>query len=280
MELQLITEQEAKEIEPRVKTCRYALFSPSTATVDPKEVMQSLLRDCQETGVNIRTDTAYLGKNSHGLKTSQGKISPGFIINAAGLYADKIALDFGFSERYRILPFKGVYLYGNAGEKLKTNIYPVPNLDNPFLGVHFTVTVDNKVKIGPTAIPAFWRENYRGFKNFNLKESVEIMGREAGLFLRNRFGFRDLAFKELQKYYRPKLVKLASKMITGVKKENYTHWGEPGIRAQLLDLKKGKLEMDFKYEGDDHSFHVLNAVSPAFTCSMPLGEFMIDNLMI
>lgn len=276
VELQLITEQEAKEIEPRVKTCRYSLFSPTTATVDPKEVLQSLIKDCQVAGIDIQTGTAYLGRNSHGVITSQGKIAPGFVINAAGLYADKVAMDFGFSEQYRILPFKGVYLYGDSSEKLRTNIYPVPNLDNPFLGVHFTVTVDQKVKIGPTAIPAFWRENYGGWKNFNFKESLEIMGREAGLFLKNRFGFRHLALQELQKYYRPHLVKMASKMITDVKKENYTHWGQPGIRAQLLDLKKGKLEMDFKYEGDDRSFHVLNAVSPAFTCSMPLANYLIE----
>ena len=87
-----------------------------------------------------------------------------WVVNAAGLYADKIALDFGFSERYRILPFKGLYLYSDEPPAaFRTNIYPVPDLRNPFLGVHFTVKDDGHIKIGPTAIPAFWREQYRGF---------------------------------------------------------------------------------------------------------------------
>ena len=82
-------------------------------------------------------------------------------------YADKIAFDYGFSQDYKILPFKGLYLYAkDDGLKLKTNVYPVPDLRNPFLGVHFTVTAENKTKIGPTAIPAFWRENYTGWDKF------------------------------------------------------------------------------------------------------------------
>jgi (S)-2-hydroxyglutarate dehydrogenase len=81
-------------------------------------------------------------------------------VNSAGLYADKIAQDFGFSRDYRILPFKGLYLYSNESVgSFKTNIYPAPDLRNPFLGVHFTVTAEGKVKIGPTTIPAFFREN-------------------------------------------------------------------------------------------------------------------------
>ena len=85
--------------------------------------------------------------------TSHGTITAGFIVNCAGLYADRIAKDFGFCQRYTILPFKGLYLYSDepAG-RLHTHIYPVPDLKYPFLGVHFTVTVDGHTKIGPTAI--------------------------------------------------------------------------------------------------------------------------------
>ena len=119
--------------------------------------------------------------------TSQDKIAFGYMVNAAGLYADKIAQDFGFSKDYRILPFKGLYLYSNQpSETVRTNIYPVPDLRNPLLGVHLTVTAEQNVKIGPTAIPAFWRENYKGLSNFNFNELMEILARQAGLFWRAR----------------------------------------------------------------------------------------------
>ncbi len=277
--LELISEAEAKKIEPRVRTYQEALFSPSTASVDPKQVMEQLVLDAQSQNIEIQTGNAYLHKTPEGIRTQRGDYSYGYIINAAGLYADVVARDFGFSRRYRILPFKGVYLYGcSEVEKLNTHIYPVPNLANPFLGVHFTLTVHGQVKIGPTAIPAFWRENYKGLENFKLKESLEIIGREARLFLQNRFGFRKLALEEMKKYYRPQLIQLASSLVDSLKAEHYREWGKAGIRAQLFDIQEQRLEMDFKFEGDGRSFHVLNAVSPAFTCSLPFTEFLFDQI--
>ena len=176
-------------------------------------------------------------------------------------------------------PFKGLYLYANEKvEPLRTNIYPVPDLRNPFLGVHHTVTVEGKSKIGPTAMPCFWREHYNGFGNFRFREFLEVIAREADLFVRNDFGFRKLAWEETQKIYRPRLVKLASELMTGLRVEYYTQWGKPGIRAQLLDKSSRKLEMDFKMEGDERSFHVLNAVSPAFTCAMTFAEYAFEKI--
>ena len=118
------------------------------------------------------------------------------VINAGGLYADKIAMDFGFSKKYRILPFKGLYL--NSDEppgSLRTNIYPVPNLRNPFLGTHFTVTVAGKTKIGPTALPALWREQYQGMKNLCWSEVLEILARQCGLFISSNFNFKALCLQ-------------------------------------------------------------------------------------
>ncbi len=279
VELHEISESEAKKIEPRVKTHQRALYSPTTASVDPKEVMNAVFQDAKTAGVQILTSTAYLSKTKEGVLTSQGEIKANYIINAAGLYADKIAQDFGFSTNYRILPFKGLYLYSDETPgSIKTNIYPVPDLNNPFLGVHYTITAQGKIKIGPTAIPALWREHYQGFENFNWEEFTEVVGREADLFLRNSFGFRNLAFQEIPKYFRSRMVTLASELLTGVEKKNYKKWGPPGIRAQLLNIKTRKLEMDFKFEGDKHSFHVLNAVSPAFTCAMPFSEYLFDQM--
>ncbi len=279
VELYEISENEAKKIEPRVKTYKRALFSPTTASVNPQKIITSLLKDAKELGIHLETNTQYIQKTPKGINTSRGEIESDYIINAAGLYADKIAKDFGFSQNYTILPFKGLYLYSNeAPGSVKTNIYPVPNLSNPFLGVHYTLTVDGKIKIGPTAIPAFWREHYKGLERFNLKECIEIMGSETRLFLNNSFNFRDLAFEEIKKYSRKKMVELASYLLEEVSFDCYQTWGKPGIRAQLLDITKNKLEMDFKYEGDAKSFHVLNAVSPAFTCAIPFCKFLAEKI--
>jgi L-2-hydroxyglutarate oxidase LhgO len=280
VELQELSADEAREIEPRARTFRKALFSPTTSSVDPSEVMQSMARDARSLGVEFETDMAYRRRGTDGMiHASRGRMTAGYVINAAGLHADTIARDFGFSRNHRILPFKGLYLYSseNSGS-IRTNIYPVPDLRNPFLGVHFTVAVDGRVKIGPTAVPAFWRENYGGFANFSLREMIEVVGLEFGLFWRNESDFRRLARHELSKQFRTEMVKLASELASGVAVSDFRRWGKPGIRAQLYDQKAGRLEMDFRYEGDDKSFHVLNAVSPAFTCSLPFSRYLFDQI--
>lgn len=227
----------------------------------------------------IHCGVRYLGASGGRIRTSAGTWEAGYVVNAAGLYADRIAHDFGHGEHYRILPFKGLYLYSDepAGA-FRTNIYPVPDLRNPFLGVHFTVTAEGRAKIGPTAIPALWREQYVGLAGFRAEEFVDIARRQAGLVLGAGFDFARLAFEELRKYSRRRLVALAGRLAHGVRPEHYRRWGRPGIRAQLFDRRKRTLEMDFVLEGDDRSFHVLNAVSPAFTCSLPFSRFVADEI--
>ncbi|GJL62052.1 MAG: aminobutyraldehyde dehydrogenase [Nitrospirales bacterium] len=278
--LENITEQQAKEIEPRVKTCERALFSPTTSTVNPVKVLQSIVDDAQCEGVAIHYGTKYEKKKGKEIQTSAGAYQAGYIVNAAGLYADVIAKEFGFSDRYRILPFKGLYLYSDepAGS-FRTNIYPVPDLNNPFLGVHVTVNVEGQAKIGPTAIPAFWREQYQGFDNLNLTELVDLLRRQAGLLLSSNFDFSRLAFQELRKYSRSHLIRLASTLAQDIVVKDYTKWGRPGIRAQLIDVKRGTLEMDFVIEGDHESMHVLNAVSPGFTCAMPFSNYVCEKIV-
>jgi L-2-hydroxyglutarate oxidase LhgO len=277
--LEEVTEAEAKAIEPRVKTYQRALFSPRTSTVDPLQVVEAMTADAAQEGIQIHCGTAYTGREGPRIRTNKDHIEAGYVVNAAGLYADKIAMNYGFSERYRILPFKGLYLYSNEPPgSFRTNIYPVPDLRNPFLGVHFTITAAGKVKIGPTAIPAFWRENYEGLSNFRIDELIEVAGRGLGLLLGAQFDYRRLAIEEIAKYSRRKMVTLASALAEGVDERNYQQWGRPGIRAQLLDITKKKLEMDFVLEGDHRSMHVLNAVSPAFTCSLPFASYVCDRI--
>ncbi|MEG3638172.1 L-2-hydroxyglutarate oxidase [Magnetococcus sp. PR-3] len=275
--LERISEAQAQKIEPRVKTAGSALFSPITASVDPKEVMVELSKDVRDAGIEIRTHAPWTGRQGNQVQLGSHRLEPGYVINAAGLYADHIAKAYGFCQDHVVLPFKGLYL--KSGEQpgaWKTNIYPVPDLENPFLGVHFTVTVDGKAKIGPTAIPAFWREHYGGLTGFSAAECRQIMGRELQMLWHNPFGFRRLAVREMMKYNRAWMAHLAKELAHGVSVKDYRQWGPPGIRAQLFNLRQGRLEMDFHFEGDHRSFHVLNAVSPGFTCAQPFAAHLFD----
>jgi L-2-hydroxyglutarate oxidase LhgO len=277
--LQEVNTEETKEIEPRAITLRRAIFSPTTASVDPSAVMRRLEKDAKAEGIAIEYSVQYINNRNEGIETNKGKYKAGYVVNAAGLYADKVAQDYGFSQHYKILPFKGLYLKSSepAGA-LRTNIYPVPDLRNPFLGVHFTVSEDGGIKIGPTAIPAFWREQYNGVSNFRLEEFLDISYRITSLFLASDMDFKRLSVEEIHKHSRHHMVDLASSLATGVDYASYKRWGKPGIRAQLVDMRKRKLEMDFVMEGDDRSMHILNAVSPAFTSAIPFSRYVCDEI--
>lgn len=276
--LEWLSEQEVSERFPKVRTHKKALLSPLTATVDPKEVTLEFKKLAQELGIEIFLGTKYERRlEGNRIKTNQGVFEAELLINASGLYADKIAKEFGFSRNYVIIPFKGVYLKDHDNvANLNTNIYPVPNLKNPFLGVHYTLTVNNESKIGPTAIPAFWRENYKGFSNFKLNELLQILFYEAKLFVTDAFGFRKLAIGEVKKYSLHYLKGLATLLTNNMDQSGFNEWSKPGIRAQLLNTQTLELVQDFVVEADAKSVHVLNAVSPAFTSSMPFANWVIE----
>ncbi|MFC0213241.1 L-2-hydroxyglutarate oxidase [Paenibacillus chartarius] len=279
VELHWKTEDELAIIDPNVKTYEKALYSPNTASVDPVEVCKAFRDEIAQQGVKIFYNTQYLKHNGNEIHTNNGTFTCDYFINAAGLYADQIAHQFGYGKKYTIIPFKGIYLkYAKNKTDIITNIYPVPNLKNPFLGVHFTKTVDNSIKIGPTAIPAFWRENYQGFQRFKLNEFVQILYYESKLFLRNSFNFRSLAFEEMKKYSKSVFIGLSLKMVKQLDKDGFGQFLRPGIRAQLLNKETLELVQDFVLEGDNRSMHVLNAVSPAFTCSIPFAKYVVDHI--
>lgn len=281
VEVMVVDEQDLAKIEPNARTVGIALWSPTTTTIDPGAVARSLAADLISQGVRFFYRTPYR-KNigSRRILAGETVFSYQTFINTAGLHADRIARDFGFAQGVTILPFKGVYLEyegTSPGDRpVHTNVYPVPNLAQPFLGVHFTIKVDGTVKIGPTAIPAFWRENYEGLSRLDLQDLMEIMGWEARLFVNNDFGFRDLAFSEIRKYSRTFMAGQAKSLVKALDTTRFARWGKPGIRAQLLDTKNRKLLSDFRVEGDENSIHVLNAVSPAFTASVPFARWILD----
>lgn len=279
--LEMLSADEAQKIGPAVKTWKRALYSPKTAVVDPLQVLSALVDEATAKGVTFEYGVKYLGLGDSAVDTSTGTFQAGYVVNTAGLYAEKVARDFGFSADYFLLPFKGIYLYGSeSAVPLRTNIYPVPDLRNPFLGVHFTMTVQGRIKIGPTAIPAFWPEQYGGLQGFVLQEFLATSGRHLKLMLAGDAMFRELAFEEIKKYSRRYLVNQAAMLARGVNMADFKHWGKPGIRAQLFNSKTKKLEMDFVIEGDNKSMHVLNAISPAFTCSLPFSRYVVDQISL
>lgn len=278
--LQLISEDEARELEPQVRTVEQALYSPSTATVDPVEVCHFLRRELQQRGVHFELNTAYVRRRGRCVHTTRGVYEAQHTLNAAGLYADKIARDYGYAQHMTLLPFKGLYLaYTGNAQVLTRHIYPVPNPKQPFLGVHYTRTVHDKLKIGPTAIPAFWREHYQGLERFRINELAEVLWYEGHLFARNAFGFRELALQEMRKYWRPYFARQAAHLASGVNLKQLKKPVQPGIRAQLLDTRSLELIQDFVVQGDAQSTHVLNAVSPAFTCSLAFGDLLAERIL-
>lgn len=279
-EVQLVTRQEAEHIEPHVKTHKAALWSPQTASVNPIQVCKAFQEKLKDLDVRFLLNTRVYRAEGTTLYTSRGKIKSGFWINAAGLYADKLAHQVGVGLNYTLLPFKGLYLkYKGQSPHLNTHIYPVPHLKQPFLGVHFTKTVQGKLKLGPTAIPALWREHYRGFDNFKWSELREILACEAQLFLKNRFGFRDLAFEEIKKHNKSYFVGLSQSLAQGIKQTDFGSYMRPGIRAQLLDKRNLSLVSDFKVIAHTENVHILNAVSPAFTCSLSFADYVIQEFI-
>lgn len=278
--VRLIDESEVFDIDPNVKTFRRALYSPDTATIDPKEVCAALKEDLLKIGVEFFYNTKYLSRSLNIVQTNQGDFEGGKIINCAGLYADRVAQDFGFGAKYTMIPFKGLYLkYTKDKSDVNVNIYPVPNLKNPFLGVHFTKTVTGDIKIGPTAIPALWRENYDS-RGFSFKETAEVLFYESKLYLTNAFNFRSLAHEEMRKYNKKYFISLAASMVKYIDPKGFTEYTRPGIRAQLLDKQTLNLVQDFVVEGDRQSVHVLNAVSPAFTCAFPFSQYVVDRYVV
>ena len=281
VELELIDERGLAELEPLARTVESALWSPNTAVASPAGVVEALADRVRERGGRVVLGNEVTGAGPGWvMSVLEGRVVAGHIINAAGLYADTVAHWFGFGQDYRMLPFKGLYWYGNwEPGRLQRHVYPVPDPRNPFLGVHLTVTVDGRAKIGPTAIPALWREDYGGVNGLRGDELWDVV-RSYPRFLTSKYhDVPGLLRAELPKYSRSYLVKQAAALVPSVRPSDFTERGKPGVRAQLLHVPSGKLEMDFVVEGDEQSTHMLNAVSPAWTSSLAVADYVVAGIV-
>lgn len=278
---ELIDERGLTDLEPCARTVEQALYVKDTAVVDPQKVMEAMVADAQREGVEVRCGcawTAVAGRDA--VMTSAGAVQYGHLVNAAGLFADRVAHAFGTGLHYRILPFRGQFFHLRPESKVQVrgNIYPVPDLRNPFLGVHYTRRPDGVVTVGPSALPLLGREQYRGLAGATLADSMTMATFLLRLFGRNRDHFRSLAWKELMKMSRTGFYREADGLGRGLQKGDLLPGKEPGIRAQLVDTRTAELLNDFVIEAGPRSTHVLNAVSPAFTSSLPFAEYVVDQM--
>lgn len=279
--VELIDENQLATVEPNAKTYQTALLSHDTAIVDGKAILTALQRELEESKkVKLLLSTPFLGLcDDFTAQTRQAKIRFKQFINAAGAYADVIAHQFSIGTKYRLIPFKGIYqkLIPEKSYLVKASIYPVPNLDNPFLGVHFTKNIHGEVYVGPTAIPALGRENYGIVRGID-KEMVRILLNELILFCVNT-EFRKLACQEPKKYLSRFFYQDAQKIVKNLQPNWLISASKVGIRPQLVNLEEKKLLMDFVIINEGHTLHVLNAISPAFTSSMAFAKHLIQNYL-
>ncbi|MEW6144069.1 MAG: L-2-hydroxyglutarate oxidase [Thermodesulfobacteriota bacterium] len=277
----VIDPKELLEIEPYAAPGRRAIYSPDTAVVDPAEILNEMRRELEAGGkVRFLLRASFLGlKETHTAVTSAGDIRFGKLVNAAGTFADKVAAAFGVGGDYKVLPFKGTYkkLKKEKAYLVKGNIYPVPDLRNPFLGVHFTRSVRDEVYIGPTAIPVFGREEY-GFLDDLSLESLSILFRDGVLFFAND-AFRYAALTEIRKYSARNLIEEARGLLPSVGIGDVEDTPKRGIRPQLVDWRTKELVTDFVVVREGDSLHILNAISPAFTCSLAFARHTVDMLL-
>lgn len=283
VDAELIDEAGLKELEPEARSATdRALFVPSTSVGSPQAVMQTMLAEVAGLGIQVRCASRIAGidagKSEVALEDGT-TYCYGHVVNSAGLHADSVAHQFGVGLRYTLLPFKGLYwkLDPESGLKIRHLVYPVPDLRVPFLGVHTTTVADGTVYLGPTAVPAFGRENYRGTQGVSLSEANRITQLLLRQYLSGKDGFRRLAWQEGRRYFKPWFAEAAQAILPRLKPSHLLPTDKVGIRAQMLDRTTGRLVTDFLVESSANSTHILNAISPAWTSSFPFARYVCDN---
>ncbi|KHK02640.1 FAD-dependent oxidoreductase [Desulfovibrio sp. TomC] len=255
-----------------------AIHCPDTAVIDIQGVMATLAGRLRDAGVRFFFQRRVAGPGPDGaIATTTGPIAAGFLFNCCGAYADVLAKAYGFARAYALVPFKGIYwkLAPASAARVRGNIYPVPDIAMPFLGVHFTRGISGDVYVGPTAIPALGRENYGLLAGARPLEAAAILVRLARLYLADVDHFRNLAHTELRKYAKAHFHRCAQRLMPSLGIDDLVPTNKAGIRPQLVNLAEGRLEMDYILEGDARSLHVLNAISPAFTGSFAFAEMIV-----
>jgi (S)-2-hydroxyglutarate dehydrogenase len=279
LEVKRLTAEETLEYEPHV-SCLAGVRVFSTGIADYKQVCQKYAELAQNQGADLRLNTRVerMATTSSGrvLETNQGSFEARYVVNCAGLQSDRIAQMGDVDPGAKIVPFRGEY-YELTPEKrylVKGLIYPVPNPDFPFLGVHFTRMIDGSVHAGPNAVLSLKREGYEK-TDFDFRDFMEVMTYP---------GFWKLAAKHadegiqeiIRSFSKAAFVRSLQRLIPEVQMEDVvpTH---AGVRAQAL-MNDGKLVDDFLIIDGENSMHVCNAPSPAATSSLEIGKAIVERI--
>jgi L-2-hydroxyglutarate oxidase len=277
--IEKVSAERVREIEPHV-SCLAGILVKTTGITSYFRVCAKYLELIEAQGgvVKFRNPVRRITAmpDAQIIETDAGEYQTRFVINCAGLHSDRVARLGGAEPKAQIVPFRGEY-YELVPEKrhlVNTLIYPVPNPDFPFLGVHFTRMIDGSVHAGPNAVLAFAREGY--FKtDFNLRDFAETM---------TFGGFWKMAAKNLgeglkemyRSFSKAAFVRSLQALIPEVQSEDLTPCAA-GIRAQAL-MDDGKLVDDFLFVKGPNSLHVCNAPSPAATASLEIGKAVVEQV--
>ncbi len=273
--LERVTPEQAREYEPYV-SCVEGLHVKSTGIIDYAEVTRTYAKLAEAAGATLLTGTAAVGirETTAGVVVdhTRGEVTSDMLVNCAGLQCDKVARLAGLEPDVRIVPFRGEYYELNDDKHYLVNnlIYPVPDPDLPFLGVHLTRMMDGSRHAGPNAVFAFAREGYT-WGTVNLRETFESVSYP---------GFLRLARKQLgtgvkeytRSWSRRLFARSLAQLVPSIRESDIRRAGA-GIRAQAL-LRDGRTADDFIIQRTRRQVHVLNAPSPAATASLEIGSYI------
>lgn len=277
LDVRIIGSQELKQLEPNVEGIA-AIVVPSAGIVDYRRVAAQYAKLLQEGGAELRLNTRVERLRTTGfpveIGTSNGSYRARFLISCAGLQSDRIARMAGADLKARIVPFRGEYytLKPERTDLVKNLVYPVPNPDFPFLGVHYTRMINGEVHAGPNAVLAFKREGYRK-TDISIRDLVEVL--TFGGFWRLAARHWREAVKEYKRSFsKAEFTKSLQRLVPAVQKDDLVQ-AEAGVRAQALE-DFGRLVDDFLIVPAPNSMHVCNAPSPAATASLEIGKFIAE----
>ena len=272
-DLEIVGPERLKEIEPHTAGVR-ALWAPHTGIVDFTKVAAAFANQFQQAGGDIFTGAAVKkitrSTGSVALETTKGTLQAKYLINCAGLYADKVASMTGENIGVRIIPFRGEYytLRQESHHLVSGLIYPVPDPQFPFLGVHFTRNIKGHVEAGPNAVMALRREGYRK-RDFSLGDSLGNLAYPG--FWKMALKYWKIGMGEVYRSYsRRVFLRDLQRLLPEIQNSDLASGGS-GVRAQAV-ARDGSLLDDFSIIQSGDAIHVLNAPSPGATSSLAIGE--------
>jgi L-2-hydroxyglutarate oxidase len=257
------------------------LFVPETGIVDYVAVAEALAAEIRAVGGEVRTGAAVTAIRQAGatieVEARGERSAAAFLVGCAGLASDRVARLAGLDPQVRIIPFRGDYyeLLPAARGLVRHLIYPVPDPDLPFLGVHFTRRVDGAIEAGPNAVLAWKRDGYSR-SSFSLRDAASMLAFPG--FWRMAPHYAGIGFAEYRRAWsRGLFVRSLQKLVPGISERDVRPAG-CGVRAQAMD-RSGKLLDDFAFAEGERQLHVLNAPSPAATASLAIGSFIAGKVL-